>query len=222
MPAQAQAIIGAAVTAQVGNVAALENAGARYILVPTVPDLGLTPQFRAGGAAAQAQGTALSTAYNTALFGGLASAGLRVIPLDTFHLLQEIVANPAPYGITQRHHTGLPPQPAPRRFVADLQPGLLRRRRTHRTPTPSPTACTRPRRRHAILGDYAVSILEGPRQLAVLPHSAAVVGRARADRVAAQIGARPEGEGMRWWGDVRGDFAALRRRRQLRRHRPVR
>ena len=30
-------------------VGTLQTAGARYVLVPTVPDLGVTPQFRAGG-----------------------------------------------------------------------------------------------------------------------------------------------------------------------------
>ena len=46
--------IGAAVTAQIGIVGTLQNAGARYILVPTVPDLGVTPAFIAQGATAQA------------------------------------------------------------------------------------------------------------------------------------------------------------------------
>lgn len=42
-PAQAQAIIGSAVTAQVGAVGALQAAGARYVMVPTIPDVGITP-----------------------------------------------------------------------------------------------------------------------------------------------------------------------------------
>jgi outer membrane lipase/esterase len=109
-PAQAQAIIGGAVTAQIGLVGALTQAGAQYILVPTIPDLGLTPSSRAGGAVAMAQGTALTNSYNSALFGGLASAGLHVIPLDTFHFLQEVVANPGAYGITNVTGTACQPQ----------------------------------------------------------------------------------------------------------------
>lgn len=204
-PAQIQTAIGSAVSAQVANVAALENAGARYVLVPTVPDLGLTPQYRANGAQGIAFGTTLSTGYNTALFGGLASANLRVIPLDTFHLLGEIIANPAPYGI--RNTTGVAcltqPAPAggsslfcnPNSYAApDAPDAYVFADGVH----PSAKA-------HAILADYTISILEAPRQLAVLPHSAAVVGRSRADRVEAQLGSRPEGEGMRWWADVRAD-----------------
>ncbi|RPE80902.1 outer membrane lipase/esterase [Vulcaniibacterium tengchongense] len=201
-PAQAQAIVGAAVTAQVGNVMTLQNAGARYVLVPNIPDLGITPQFRAQGAAAQAQGTALATAYNDALFGGLAAAGARVIPLDTFHLLQEIAADPAPYGIVNVTGTACQPQVTaqsltcnPATYAAPNAPDTyLFADGVH----PSSKA-------HAVMADYAVSVLEAPRQLAVLPHSAATVGRARADRVAAQLQARPEGAGARWWADVRGD-----------------
>lgn len=56
-----------------------------------------------------AQGTAAATAYNTALFNGLQSAGLRVIPVDTFHLLQEIVANPGTYGFSNVTSTACNP-----------------------------------------------------------------------------------------------------------------
>src|SRR3546814_1628469 len=99
-PAQAPAVIGAAVTAEVGIVGALKAAGARYVLVANLPDLGLTPAFRAGGAPMMAQGTALASAYNQALFAGLASQGLSVIPVDTFGFLNEVVANPGAYGFS--------------------------------------------------------------------------------------------------------------------------
>jgi outer membrane lipase/esterase len=38
---------------------------------------------------------------------------------------------------------------------------------------------------HAIISQYAVSVLEAPRQMALLPNSASMVGRSRAERVAA-------------------------------------
>ena len=47
-------VIGQAVAAQVGAIGTLQAAGARYVLVPTVPDIGLTPGFRAQGPTAQA------------------------------------------------------------------------------------------------------------------------------------------------------------------------
>lgn len=104
--APAQATIGAAVASQVGMVATLKAAGAQYVMVPSLPDIGLTPASRAGGPVAMAQGTALAKAYNDALFGGLKQAGLQVIPIDTFGILQEIVANPG--------HTASATCPAPR------------------------------------------------------------------------------------------------------------
>src|SRR3546814_10743901 len=51
----------------------------------------------------------------------------------------------------------------------------------------------------------SISILEAPGQMAVLPHAEAVVGRARAERVGAQLSQAREGEGMRWWADVRSE-----------------
>ena len=202
-PSQAQAIIGGAVTAQVGLVGALTQAGAQYILVPTLPDLGLTPASRAGGAVGMAQGTALATTYNNALFGGLASAGLRVIPLDTFHFLQEVVANPSAYGITNVSGKACATQPPPAGgsslfcSPASTVPGganYLFADDVH------PTAAA-----HKALADFAISVIEGPRQIAILPHSEAMVGRARAQMVDGAIAGFGKEDGMRWWADVRGD-----------------
>ncbi len=202
-PAQAQAIIGAAVTAHIGLVGALTQAGAQYILVPTLPDLGLTPDARAGGALGMAQGTALVTTYNNALFSGLASNHLRVIPLDTFHFLQEVVANPGLYGISNVTGKACLTQPPPAGgsslfcSPASTVPGgssYLFADGVH----PSAAA-------HKALADFAVSVIEGPRQIAILPHSEAVVGRARAQMVDGAIAGFGDEDGMRWWADVRGD-----------------
>jgi outer membrane lipase/esterase len=185
---------------------ALSNAGAQYILVPTVPDLGITPQFRAQGAAGMAGGTQLSTTYNNALFSSLASANLRVIPLDTFHLLQEIVAKPGALWFPQRDRRGLPHAAGTGgRLVAVLQPGLVRGTgRAHRA-MPSPTACTRVRGRTPSWPTTPCRSSKPRASSQVLTHSASTVGRSRADRVAAQIEQRPEAEGSRWWADVRVD-----------------
>lgn len=202
-PSQAQAIIGGAVAAQVGLVGALTQAGAQYILVPTLPDLGLTPDSRAGGAVGMAQGTALATTYNNALFGGLASANLRVIPLDTFHFLQEVVANPAAYGISNVSGKACATQPPPAGgsslFCSPTStvPGgasYLFADGVH------PTQAA-----HKALADFAISVIEGPRQIAILPHSEAVVGRARAQMIDGVITGFGKEDGMRWWADVRGD-----------------
>ncbi|MFD1298533.1 autotransporter domain-containing protein [Lysobacter gummosus] len=200
--APAQSTITNAVTAQIGVIGALRNAGAEYILVPTVPDLGVTPQFRAGGAAQQAAGTQLASTYNAALYGGIASAGLRVIPLDTFNLLREITANPNPYGIGNVTGTACNPQITASSLTcspANTVPGGADTYAFADGVHPSSKS-------HRILADYALSVLEGPRFIALLPNSASTVGRARADQVANHVGERSDGEGMRWWGSVRGDF----------------
>lgn len=197
-PANAPATIGAAVTAQVGIVGALTQAGARYILVPTLPDIGLTPAY----AANKAVGTQLSTAYNTALFTGLASANLRVIPMDTFHFLQEVVASPATYGLsnvtTPACSTAVQGGNSLFCSPASTVPGgadsYLFADGVH------PTTAA-----HKVLADLAMSVIEGPRLLAILPHSASVTGHARADQVANHVEAKPEADGMRWWGGLRGD-----------------
>jgi outer membrane lipase/esterase len=200
--ADPQTTIASAVTSEIGIVGRLTGAGAQYILVPTVPDLGATPAFRAQGAAAQANGTALSTAYNDALFGGLASNGLRVIPINTFSLLREVIASPGAYGFTNITGTACQPQITansltcnPTSLVSPDAPNTyLFADGVH------PTTRT-----HQIVSQYVVSVIEGPRQMALLPNAASMVGRSRAERVAVQL-APADADGLRWWADLRGDF----------------
>ncbi|AXK71312.1 autotransporter domain-containing protein [Lysobacter sp. TY2-98] len=204
-PATAAATTTAAANAQVAIVNQLSNAGARYILVATVPDIGATPSFRAQGAAAQGNGTALSNLYNTTLFNGLASGNANVIPLDTFHLLSEVIANPAQFGITNTTGTACQPQitaqsltcnpttyvnvnaPYTYLFADGVHPSLAG---------------------HQIMGNYAVSILEAPRQIQLLTHTTSVINRSRAEIVGGEAMARSmvEGDAMHWWVNARGDF----------------
>ena len=193
-----QAQFFAAAGQQIGLVGSLQSAGARYILVPTIPDVGLTPFGLSQGAAGSAGISALVGGYNQTLFGGLAQSGLRVIPLDTFSLSREISASPLTYGFS---NVTLPACGAtsslvcgPGNYPAGAPNSFAFADGVH----PTPGA-------HEIIADLAVSILEGPRQIALLPHSAAMVGRARADRVAAQVNVKSDEDGMHWWTDVRGD-----------------
>ena len=74
-------------------VAELESDGAENILVPGLPNLGLTPDYAADPAAA----TAYTDAFNTALVAGLPGDA---IYFDTANLLDQIEADPAAYGFT--------------------------------------------------------------------------------------------------------------------------
>ena len=197
--APVQATIGAAVADQVGMVATLKAAGAQYVMVPNLPDIGLTPSSRAGGAIGMAQGTALSKAYNDALFGGLKQAGLQVIPVDTFSILREIVASPGAYGFTNVSNMACTSASSltcsPLDYVApNANNGYVFADGVH------PTTAA-----HQILGQYAISILEAPRLQQVLTHSAQATGRARADQVGSHLGGRPA-DGLSWWGNLRGDM----------------
>ena len=88
--APAQQTIATAVGGVVQIVGSLDAAGARYILVPNLPDMGLTPNAIAAGPAGQAALTQLAATYNASMYGALGQAGLRVIPLDTFSMLREV------------------------------------------------------------------------------------------------------------------------------------
>lgn len=92
--ADAQTTIGSAIVNQVTTVSGLAQNGANYILVPNIPDLGMTPAF----AANQAAGSQLSTAYNQALYDNLAKTRANVIPLNVAALLSEAAQNPKAYG----------------------------------------------------------------------------------------------------------------------------
>lgn len=185
--------VGAQTVEAVGR---LRDAGARYILVPTIPDAGLTPFALSAGLGAAA--TSVANSFNTQIFGSLTAAGLRVIPLNTFQLQQEIVADAARYGFTNIDSPACPGSSltcTPEDYVV---PGADQTYVFADGVHPSSAT-------HRILADYAVSVLEGPRQIAMLPYSASMTGRSRADRVAMHVGEAPGADGARWWGDLRGD-----------------
>lgn len=197
-----QQTIGTAVAGVVQIVGTLDAAGARYILVPNLPDMGRTPNAIAAGPAGQAALTQLATTYNGAMYGALAQAGLRVIPLDTFTMLREVIASPSTYGLRNVTQTAcLPPEASsltcnPSSLVApDAASTYLFADGVH----PSAAA-------HAILADYAISVLEGPMLLGALPHSAKAIGRGRAEQVASHLAGAPAEAGLRWWGGLRADL----------------
>jgi phospholipase/lecithinase/hemolysin len=82
----------------------LADAGAIYFLIPNLPNLGHTPESRARGPEGVARATAVSIAFNNALATALqtleAERGLTIIRLDTFALLEDVIANPATFGFT--------------------------------------------------------------------------------------------------------------------------
>ena len=85
-----------AVANLVTAVRALATRGARHIVVPTMPDLGLTPDGHASGFSRQL--TALSGVFNRVMKARLRVLG--VTTFDVFGLFHEIVNDPADFGIS--------------------------------------------------------------------------------------------------------------------------
>jgi phospholipase/lecithinase/hemolysin len=109
-PAQAGADI-AAIAANIDTtIGTLAGLGAKNFLVVTVPDLGKTPEVIAGGPLAVATATALSGSLDSTLVNGsgpipslanlAAVDGLNLKVLDTFSLIDSIVANPSAFHLT--------------------------------------------------------------------------------------------------------------------------
>lgn len=71
------------------------GAGAQHILVPGMPDLGLTPDYLAMGPAAAAEATALSLYFNHELVTLLPKG---VVYYNTFGFMHAVEANPGLYG----------------------------------------------------------------------------------------------------------------------------
>jgi outer membrane lipase/esterase len=97
---QGAAAIQAAAGAEIAQIARLRAAGARYIVVFGLPNIGATPGLTAAGATAAGGATQLSAGFNLSLFAGLAGAGIKVIPVDAFTFLAEVGANPSGFGFT--------------------------------------------------------------------------------------------------------------------------
>jgi phospholipase/lecithinase/hemolysin len=92
----------AAANVETAAITQLAAAGAKDFVVPLVPNLGLTPDLTAAGAAAAAAATSLSQLYDTTLTTGLhalaAADGISIAIVDAYSLIDAAVADPAAYG----------------------------------------------------------------------------------------------------------------------------
>ncbi len=157
---------------ELGLLNGLQTAGAKYVVVYNLPDLGKTPSAAAGGAAAQAGATQLAVLYNGVLNSGIAQLsnnGLNVIPVNTFALINEVIANPSAYGfanVTAPACTGgsgssieCGPQGsgAPVTYAPGTEQTYLFADGVH------PTTAA-----HAMLGQYVLSVIHAPEQISLL------------------------------------------------------
>ena len=158
--AQLQANVGTAAVQLVQQVGILQAAGARTVVVWNLPDLGKTPDGVASGSGpAISQITGL---FNSTLAQGLDALGGNVIRLNTLALFNEILANPAAFGLTN---------------VTARACGATRSLLCTPANLVAPNAAetylfadgVHPTTRgHLGLAQYAESFIEGPAQMAIL------------------------------------------------------
>ncbi len=225
---QAQANIRAAAAAQIAQIGRLKAAGARYILVPNLPDIGKTPAAilqgvqsvattagadtaktaQALGAAtlalrqttttaatqaaaqqaavanaaavlgvpaATVQGavdqvrsgfTGLATLFNLALNSGIGQVGVEVIPVNVTGIFNELIANPAAFGVTNVTGTACNTTSSLQCSSAALgQVDLTQRYLFADSVHPTPEV-------HAILADLILAQLNAPQQVSLLSYVA--------------------------------------------------
>jgi len=91
-PAQLQANIGTAAGDLVRQMAILQAAGARNIIVVNLPDVGRSPFGVASGQGAQI--SAITGLFNSTLIGGLDVIGGSTMRVNIFAFFNEVLANP--------------------------------------------------------------------------------------------------------------------------------
>src|SRR5690349_12916532 len=155
---------------ELGVLAGLQAAGAKYVLVYNLPDLGKTPQAALGGATAQAGASQLAVLYNGVLNSGLAQLsnnGLNIIPANTYALLNEVIANPGAYGFSNvtapaagagpiRVRAAPQGSGLPYSYAAGADQTYLFADGVH------PTTAA-----HAMLGQYVLSVIHAPEQISL-------------------------------------------------------
>ena len=158
-PTQLQTNLATAAVQVVQQVGILNAAGARYIMVFNLPDVGSTPFGRGSGQGASI--TALSSFFNSTLSTGLDALHVDVIRLNVFSLLNEVVANPAAYGFTNASSP------------ACTVPSLVCTSATLVAPNAAQTfvfadSVHPTTAGHQVIADYAASVLEAPQKIGLL------------------------------------------------------
>jgi len=158
-PTQLQTNLATAAVQLVQQVGILNAAGARYIMVFNLPDVGSTPFGRGSGQGASI--TALSSFFNSTLSTGLDALHVDVIRLNIFSLLNEVVANPAAYGFTNATSP------------ACTVPSLVCTSSTLVEPNAAKTyvfadSVHPTTAGHQVIADYAASVIEAPQKIGLL------------------------------------------------------
>jgi len=194
-PAQLQANVAAAAGDLVRQVAILQAAGARNIVVFNLPDVGRSPFGVGSGQGTQI--SAITGLYNSTLIGGLDALGTPTMRVNIFALLNEIIANPAAFGFVNAT------TPA-----CGATPSLLCTSANLVTPNAAttfvfadgvhPTTAA-----HAVIAQLVASMLEGPARIGALAEAPLGVEqatfRAIDARMASAVGAPRSPSRLETW-----------------------
>ena len=188
----AQATILGAVASQIDTINTLKNNGANYILVPNIPDVGLTPRFLpdpslegqelADALAAQGAATGATGLYNQFMLSGVAGTGANIIPLDMFSLSREIIASPAQYGFTNVTDEACGDNNSSLTCGPDDLVEVNANETYFFADGIHPTGRT-----HQLIADYANAVVTAPSLIGVLPHIATITGLATNERLQSHI-----------------------------------
>lgn len=158
---------------------ALQQGGARYIMVWLLPDLGQTPNY--SGSPLQGTLSQLSGVFNQSLVSQLSQIDAEIIPLNVPALLQEALAEPNQFGLA-----------AGQNLVGTCYSGngcVENPLYGVNSATPDPTKLLFNDAVHPtiagqqLIADYAYSILSAPWELTLLPEMAHATVRAHQDEL---------------------------------------
>ncbi|PNK60697.1 autotransporter domain-containing protein [Psychrobacter sp. FDAARGOS_221] len=190
-----------AVEDQIATVSRLHTNGAEYILVPNIPDVGLTPETiqadeaiegnafleeKLGKDVFKKTGNRLAAAYNDALYQKLQQSGANIIPLDTFSLLQQVAADPAAYGYKDVS-TKACGDTSSLECGRDNLKEVGAENSYFFADSIHPTG-----RAHRMIADYANAVTTAPSQVGLLPHIATQSGLATTQRLQNHINQRQD------------------------------
>lgn len=160
----------------------LSQAGARYIMVWLLPDIGQTPAVF--GTFLQTPSTQLSRIFNQQLVTRLGQIDAQIIPLNVPGLVRDVLDDPARYGLAADQNlvgscfsgdrctanpvygiNGLTPDPTKLLFNDGVHPTVAGQR---------------------LIADYGYSILSAPWEISLLPEMAMGTLRAQQDELRSQ------------------------------------
>jgi len=141
------------------QIARLRDAGAKRVMVFNLPDIGKTPL---GLSSPTAPFSALTGLFNSTLEAGLTALKVDIIPINVFGLFNEIIANPAPFGLTNVTTQACTTASSLNCTMATLVAPNAAQTYAFADPVhPTPAG-------HQIISDYAAAIIEAPQKIGLL------------------------------------------------------